>query len=298
MAANRRSQRIPTTTGSSVSPAADEEAGFLTTNTNTDTDTIASSRGKNLRWRSGGRGNPFRKLLPLCSICLPTIIVFGIIRSQGPKTSNTSSPPILRNTIEKAEVWADYDVHELRKYLKCREIFKTARTIHSQMEWRKMRTAYVQVVGSEHSTVGSPALGFNGFSQPYYVEHNEKGRGIYANADIPKGALVWQNIRTARFSDGPSYRQFVMSLSPEVACDVLQWAYVTSDKIINCDLDEGSFCNNGGSSANMDLDEMASKKFPTGAQQQMFATRDIKKGEEILCNYGSFSSGDWGYFGL
>ena len=163
-----------------------------------------------------------------------------------------------------------------------------------------MRTAYVQVVGSEHSTIGSPALGFNGFSQPYYVDHNEKGRGIYANADIPKGALVWQNIRTARFSDGPSYRRFVMSLSPEVACDVLQFfSYVTSDKIINCDLDEGSFCNSGGSSgSNIDFDEKASGKFPTGAQLQLFATRDIKKGEEILCKYRSFSAGGWGYFGL
>jgi len=167
-----------------------------------------------------------------------------------------------------------------------------------------MRDAYVQTVGAERSTIGSAESGFNGFSQPYYIDHNDYGRGIYANADIPKSSLVWQNFRSARFDDGSSYRSFLMKLPPNLACDVMQWAYVTDDEI-NVDLDEGSFCNDGGrEESNIDFDKEVSRKFPNRADirirvdMQLFATRDIAKGEELLCNYGSFSDANWEQFGL
>ena len=188
---------------------------------------------------------------------------------------------------------------EIKNVLNCSVIMQGQRPIHSQETWKEMRRLYTSVVGWEESTVGHPEAAHNGFGQPYRVQHNNYGRGIYAAADIPKGAILWQNIRTAQFSRGDQYREFLRRLENGLACDVLIWAYVDRDRKINVDLDERSFCNNGKSEkSNMDLDTERTKLFPSRATMQLFATRDISKGEELLCNYRSFSSGNWKYFGL
>ena len=156
----------------------------------------------------------------------------------------------------------------------------------------------MDIVGGTESTIGPPESEYNGFSRPYRVGHTDHGRGIYAKTDIPKGSLVWHNIRTAAFSEGQQFREFVMTLPRELGCDVLQWSYAMGKKIY-CDLDEGSFCNDGRSKgSNIDIDEVASAKFIAKAGVQLFATRDIKEGEELLCNYHSFLNGDWHSFGL
>ena len=189
-------------------------------------------------------------------------------------------------------VWSDFTASEMRKHLRCSEFYeRKEQTIHDQDAWKRMRKKYVDIVGAE-STIGPPESAHNGFSRPYQVGHNSYGRGIYAKADIPKGSLVWHNTRSAAFSEGMQFREFVMSLPREQGCDVLQWSYVMDEKIY-CDLDEGSFCNDGHSDgSNMDT------SIDANAGMQLFATRDIKEGEELLCNYSSFSDGEWGLFGL
>ena len=216
--------------------------------------------------------------------------------SQQLRGSNIINSKAERTTAKK--VWSDFTAGEMRKHLQCSEYYQRAeQTIHDQDAWKRMRRKYVDIVGAE-STIGPPQSGYNGFSRPYQVGHNRHGRGIYAKTDIPKGSLVWHNIRSAAFSEGMQFREFVMTLPRELGCDVLQWSYVMDEKIY-CDLDEGSFCNNGYSDgSNIDIDEVASAKFIAKAGMQLFATRDIKKGEELLCNYSSFSDGDWRLFGL
>ena len=107
----------------------------------------------------------------------------------------------------------------------------------------------------------------------------------------------------AKFSDGDSYRKFLNVVSPQIACDVILWAYVDDYNKINVDLDEGSFCNHHAKNSNIGFDEKLSKKEKTMSSRasttmQLFAGRSIKKGEEMLCNYNTFSSGDWTQFGL
>lgn len=216
--------------------------------------------------------------------------------SQQLRGSNKLNSNAESTTAKK--IWSDFTVSEMRKHLQCSEYYQRAeQTIHEQGAWKRMRKKYVDIVGAE-STIGPPESGYNGFSRPYQVGHNRHGRGIYAKTDIPKGSLVWHNIRSAAFSEGMQFRELVMTLPRELGCDVLQWSYVMDEKIY-CDLDEGSFCNNGYSDgSNIDIDEVASAKFIAKAGMQLFATRDIKKGEELLCNYSSFSDGDWRLFGL
>ena len=196
-------------------------------------------------------------------------------------------------------VWSNFTFSEMKDHLRCSEYYQRAELpIRDQDAWKEMRRTYVRVVGADASTVGPPESDYNGFSRPYEVGHNSYGRGIYAKADIPKGLLVWHNIRSAAFSEGMQFREFVMTLPPELRCDALQWSYVMDGKIY-CDLDEGALCNDGYSTgSNIDIDEEASAKFIAKAGMQLFASRDIKEGEELLCNYWSFSDGDWDLFGL
>jgi hypothetical protein len=206
---------------------------------------------------------------------------------------NTSAP----QTMEEL-TWASYTMGEMWQHLNCDKALEQGRPIYGQETWREMRNVYTSIVGHEKSTIGSLEFDYNGFAQPYFVRHNQYGRGIYAAMDIPEGALVWQNIRSAQFSEGASYREFVMRVPPDLACDVLQWGYVDYDHKINVDLDEGSLCNDGGNEGNIDFDEERSALFPVRPHIQLFANTNISKDEELLCNYGGFSSAAWSDFGL
>jgi hypothetical protein len=199
---------------------------------------------------------------------------------------------------EEELVWASYTLGEMWEHFNCDKVLEQGRPILGQEIWHEMRELYASIVGYEKSTVGSLESDYNGFVQPYYVSHNQYGRGIYAAMDIPEGALVWQSIRSAQFSDGASYREFVRRLRPDWACDVMQWSYVDYDKTIIVDLDEGALCNDGGDEGNIDLDEKRSEMLHVPPGIQLFATRNISQDEELFCNYGGFSSAAWSDFGL
>lgn len=196
--------------------------------------------------------------------------------------------------------------NELWSHLNCDTIVKQKQLpIQKKDEWQYMRTLYTSIVGQDNSTVGTTAVlaEHNGFAQPYYVRHNQFGRGIYAAMDIPEGALVWQNTRKAQFTAASAFREFVLRLAvPKdngLGCDVLQWAYVDFDSKINVDLDEGSFCNDGHKThGNIAFDEDRSNKSPVKPSMQLFALRDILQDEELLCYYGSFTAGGWDDVGM
>lgn len=153
--------------------------------------------------------------------------------------------------------------------------------------------------GTQELDLGAVNLNYYGFGQPYYVRHNEFGRGIYAATNIPKGSLVWRNIRSAQFSDCASFREFILRLPADLACDALEWSYVDMHHKINVDLDEGALCNDGGSTdKNIDIDKKLSNLFLVRPGMQLFAMRYIGKDEELLCDYESFSSMGWRQFGL
>ena len=102
-------------------------------------------------------------------------------------------------------------------------------------------------------------------------------------------------MNTARFRLGDDYRQFLNSIEPHLACDVIQWAFIEDrgmkskrdDLFISVDLDAGSYCNDGQSNANMGNTRMKTQ----GEEYHvtMSALRDIKEGEEFLCDYSDFA---------
>uniref|UniRef100_A0A7S2WE23 SET domain-containing protein n=1 Tax=Eucampia antarctica TaxID=49252 RepID=A0A7S2WE23_9STRA len=209
------------------------------------------------------------------------------------------------------EEWRDYSRGNFLEKFDCEELWEKENPVHDQETWKRFRQAYESVVESSDSTVGDTLADFDAFTVKHYASQSPgKGRGVYAKEKIPSGKLLYNFSRSAQFKDGKSFREFLMRLDNELACDVLQWSYVInlgedSDDIENdlrivCDLDEGSFCNNGGHKhGNMGYASSDTEKFPRyNRMRPLFATRDIEPGEEILCKYGEFSNGDWEHFGF
>jgi len=227
----------------------------------------------------------------------------------GPRTTGSS------------EWWKKGSTNDLWYQFDCERIFKSPRDVHSQDTWVKLRKEYEAVVGTKKSTVhigSNGEYGERGVKVPYVAKQTAvKGRGIFAGKGvIKKETLVWTaRSQSARFEKGDDYREFVSRIPRTIACDVLQWAYVESFKgekhsalwkksaRICVDLDEGSFMNGGGWTAeegsNVGCNKEKAKEIPGGCKENLFALRDIKEGEEFLVSYGSFAISDgWTWFGL
>jgi hypothetical protein len=124
--------------------------------------------------------------------------------------------------------WTEYNQDDLRIKFQCAEVFSTARPVPTAASWEYMRETYRIVVGDKSTIPNERASKSAGFPGLEVVARQSpgKGRGVFSAQFIPKGTLVWSSIYTARFPDGNSYRQYLLSLSPDLACEVLPWAYV------------------------------------------------------------------------
>ena len=193
--------------------------------------------------------------------------------------------------------------------LQCGDVL-APRPLHNHTIWMDLRLAYERAVGAKHSTLSSSPSslqGDDGFAVPHQIVQVEgKGRGIVAAEPIQAGQWIWTSRKTARFLDAPSYGRFLQSVPVDLACDVMMWSYVQEmggwsekDFLISVDLDDGSYCNaayGGPSNTRVAEDTGCDSK---ECRFHFFATEDIAVGEEIVCNYSSFSDGSgWAKFGL
>lgn len=211
-------------------------------------------------------------------------------------------------------------MEEMWNHFDCYSIFNAAdRPIHSTTEWLDMREAYLTAVGGVDRSSIMVSTG-HGFEVDVDIQQSEgKGRGVFAAAEdsgaaaiIPKGTLVWTTKYTARFTEGEDYRTFLKSIRQDLACDVIQWAYVQSlefpelqktKAFISADLDEGSFINSHEGDEedgpNVGCEEEMAKDYEGGCKTNYFALRDIEAGEELLLDYNDFAIQDgWEWFGL
>ena len=111
--------------------------------------------------------------------------------------------------------------------------------------------AYERTVGAKHSTLSSSALslrGDDGFDGPHQtVQLEGKGGGIVSDEPIRVGQWILTLHNTDRLLDQPSYWQFLRYVPVDLACDVIQWAYIQEmgrwseeDLLISVDLYDGS----------------------------------------------------------
>jgi hypothetical protein len=224
------------------------------------------------------------------------------------------------------------------------------RPILDESAWTILRTAYRTVAFADEaeSAAATPAAGAHGavsrtasrtgFRTAVSARPTPdgKGRGVFADGPIRRGELVWSPVpHTARFSTGAAFRAFLSLLPPDLACDVLQWAYVQDvaderrrpdptaptgevDGLdptgsrpahgagrtlrISVDLDEGSYMNGEEDDPNIGCRFDSAEQAIGGAGVsclQFVALRDISAGEELLCSYGEFAWSDgWSDFGM
>lgn len=130
----------------------------------------------------------------------------------------------------------------------------------------------------------------SGLMVPFEIRQTPgKGRGIYATAHIPKGTEICNPVQHAVFPGEASFRHFLSSLTWELACDILQWAYVEEaqdhEYMVVVELDPCSLMNHApGDGANTG---------PVTAGSDMefqVALRDIGPGEELVEDYSAFDN--------
>jgi len=200
--------------------------------------------------------------------------------------------------------WEEYDLNDFWEVFDCDEVFGSVRPIHNDSTWMLVRGAYLGIVGHDGSSLGDNIFG-NGFVVPYKVAQTpNKGRGVHAAEFVKEGSLVWESHYTGCFEEEFDYKQFLVTIPYDVACDVIQWAYVESSSdehglMMCCDLDEGSLVNTGTHDYE-DFEVFEKKKDMKGEPNnlrivvgndlsRMYAMRDINKGEELLVDYNDFA---------
>lgn len=182
-------------------------------------------------------------------------------------------------------------IHDLWWNLGCGELFEKARPVPTREQFDTSIALYNEIQTDEALRIDPSDKGI--FVDVEIKQAGEKGRGVFAVEDIPKGE-VWRSSYdyTAVFYDGEQYRKFILGLDTGFACDVLQWAYTeydseTKDPFVAVDLDEATMCNDGNKEGhNVGCDE---EDEAMDCNLYDYAIRDIKAGEEILCYYGEFS---------
>ena len=140
----------------------------------------------------------------------------------------------------------------------------------------------------------------------------DKGRGLAASRDISKGDLIFTGTNnTLVFETGPAWRKFLLHLfyapppdsvyTEGFACDMVAWSWNQQwpkggKTVIIVDVDASSLLNKPSSGETNNI--QCGKDDEESCGLDYYASRDIKKGEEILCHYSDFANPQWHTFGL
>lgn len=212
-----------------------------------------------------------------------------VCSDEGAPPSPTTDPWYLAETASSH--LGNYD--DFWDELECSELFEQGqpRPIHSDATWQFLRGVYYGIVGPNQSSIDytDHPMDGNGFLVAFQVEHlPEKGRAVIAAQDIPQGTMVWESHYTAHFPSPVYFRRFLATLPEDLACDVMIWAYAEEydwedgqgeRSTISVDLDAGTFFNT--------IDRRKGETKTIG-NDNYEAMRPIRKGEELLVDYGDF----------
>jgi len=115
-------------------------------------------------------------------------------------------------------------IHDLWWNIGCEELFEKARPVPTREQFDTAIALYNEIQTDETLRIDTTIEGI--FVDLEVKQAGEKGRGVFAVKDIPKGQR-WRSSYdyTAVFYKGEQYRKFVLGLETGMACDVLQWAY-------------------------------------------------------------------------
>ncbi len=117
----------------------------------------------------------------------------------------------------------------------------------------------------------------------YVTTSKLHGNGVYADENIPKGKIIWEYFPLIDITYTESeWESLKKSVAPESFKNLQNYSYKENKEYIIC-MDNAQFMNH---------DEKNFNVIDTEDLKSMYASRDIKKGEELLCNYFGYSDKD------
>jgi len=117
----------------------------------------------------------------------------------------------------------------------------------------------------------------------YLDKSSINGIGIFAGEDIQQGIIVWEfNPYVDIVYSTPEWDDLIKRISTESLHHVLKYAYKSNGNYYVC-IDSAQFMNHSDDQFNIGNNS---------ENDTMFARRNIKKGEELLCNYYEYCDND------
>ncbi len=198
--------------------------------------------------------------------------------------------------------WQTFGVLQLRNHFEC-DLFDRELKLPSMKKWQMILDAYNKEVESsiKFDKFVPPTRGYlfdesstryligarrnNEGTPPFHAKSINMGRhrGLFASWDIKKGEVVHDGTRSDLvFPDAMAYRRFVLSLPRNAACDVISWTWTqrlvkrNGPMKIMLAINISAMLNTGVTS------DQANVLPESSTSQIYYATRDIKRGEEIL----------------
>lgn len=117
-----------------------------------------------------------------------------------------------------------------------------------------------------------------------YLNHSRvSGIGLFAGEDIPKGRIIWEYFPLIDITYTlDEWKELETNLSSSSFLMLQNYSYKEDGKYIVC-TDNAQFMNHSSDDYNVaNTDDLKS----------MYACRNIKKGQELLCNYLEYSDED------
>mmetsp|Transcript_19268 Transcript_19268/g.41788 ORF Transcript_19268/g.41788 Transcript_19268/m.41788 type:complete len:439 (+) Transcript_19268:81-1397(+) len=208
------------------------------------------------------------------------------------------------------ELWYEFTYWDLQAYFSCRRVFAGTVPVYDTEKWNGVRQLYQDFVKKdkkdrsydEDNPKRMYQFSTESFDPPIepFQAGGAKGRGIKAARDISKGELVFKATEnTVIFTNGHTWRKFLFAINErydnETTCDVLVWSWVQAIEkggplVIVSDFDNGSLLNEGREDPGFEPPNVrCGKEGDTMCMMEYYATKDIKEGDELLCDYRDFA---------
>ena len=209
----------------------------------------------------------------------------------------------IRDAFISRNLWKSYTWQELQAHFDCEEAFKNERSWWTPEQWTEVRDLYRDFAKKNKAGTYQMAkditFDFSEIAEPFQA--GEKGRGLRAARDILEGEVVQRMTNnTIVFTDGLAYRKFLFALEerfPTFACDIMIWSWMEdldADKTksgIVTDLDDNNLMNEPDEDE--DVNVMCGSHGEEDSCDYLYASRTIRKGEELVTDYNGFEASYW-----
>ena len=201
--------------------------------------------------------------------------------------------------------WKTMGFYDIRHYFDCKGYaHDDKKPLTTLSVYNDMQQKYKEIVIEHPSWDQDPIPPTEGYTlhtdkagpSPFYADHGEHGRGLFASRDIQMGELVHDGTHSDMvFPTGRHWRAYILSLERRMACDQIDWSWTQKTEkdgeyhVFSTPNISGLF--NGGERDQINVNP------PTHYSKKFYATRDIQRGEELITDYHVYHT-DWKAVGL